>query len=407
MPDPAIEAEGLGKRYLLGEDRGSDLLSESLGAVFRRRPRERTPFWALRDLSFSVDRGEAVGVIGRNGAGKSTLLRLLTRITEPSEGTARIAGRVGSLLEVGTGFHPELTGRENVFLNGTILGMRRNEIRRKFDEIVAFSEVEQFIDTPVKRYSSGMYTRLAFSVAAHLETDILLVDEVLAVGDTRFQQRCLGKMNDVTNDGRTILFVSHSMNAVAQLCDRCLWLDGGQLRSVGPADVVVREYLTEQGSQTSAHEFDEDATLDAQITSLRVSGVDGSVSRSEFMVAEPFQIKMTAVVRRAVTGLYATFYLRTAEGVVALFSDIREATPNPDLGVGGWHMSATVPARVLGPGDYTLSVGLASSYGEQIDHHESIERIRLTDPDSFRGDRRPGIVGAILPWTNHPDGSTL
>ena len=205
--------------------------------------RTREEFWALRDVSFDIRPGEVTGIIGRNGAGKSTLLKILSRITEPTTGEVRLGGRVASLLEVGTGFHPELTGRENVFLNGTILGMSRSEIRRKFDEIVAFAEVEKFLDTPVKRYSSGMYMRLAFAVAAHLEPEILIVDEVLAVGDAEFQKKCLGKMGDVARGGRTVLFVSHNMSAVQALCSKAILLQGGQVERMGATGPIVAEYL--------------------------------------------------------------------------------------------------------------------------------------------------------------------
>ena len=246
MGDVVIRVEGLGKQYRLGGPRERySTLRDQLRALLRRatRAEHRPPFWALKDVSFEVVAGEAVGVIGRNGAGKSTLLKILSRITEPTEGGADIHGRVGSLLEVGTGFHPELTGRENVFLNGAILGMRRAEIARKFDDIVGFAEVETFVDTPVKHYSSGMYTRLAFAVAAHLEPEILIVDEVLAVGDAAFQKKCLGKMGDVARGGRTVLFVSHDTGAVQSLCTRAIRLHGGRLVEVGPVAEVVAGYL--------------------------------------------------------------------------------------------------------------------------------------------------------------------
>jgi lipopolysaccharide transport system ATP-binding protein len=254
MGDVAIRVEGLGKQYRLGgpRERYSTLRDQiqkwtSLRGLLRRavRAEHRPPFWALKDVSFEVGRGEVVGIIGRNGAGKSTLLKILSRITEPTEGAADIHGRVGSLLEVGTGFHPELSGRENVYLNGAILGMRRAEIARKFDEIVAFAEVEKFIDTPVKHYSSGMYMRLAFAVAAHLEPEVLVVDEVLAVGDAEFQKKCLGKMGDVARDGRTVLFVSHNMNAVQNLCTFAVHLRGGTVVEQGPTAGVVGRYLEE------------------------------------------------------------------------------------------------------------------------------------------------------------------
>jgi lipopolysaccharide transport system ATP-binding protein len=254
MGDTAIRIAGLGKRYRIGVARpGTDGLRQVVEAGVRRFARRligRTDprpaledFWALRDVSFEVRRGECVGVIGRNGAGKSTLLKVLSRITDPTFGEVGLRGRVGSLLEVGTGFHPELTGRENIFLNGAVLGMGRREIAQKFDEIVAFSEVEKFLETPVKRYSSGMYTRLAFAVAAHLEPEILIVDEVLAVGDTQFQQKCLGKMGEVTRGGRTVLFVSHNMSAVRALCTSCCVLEGGRLVYRGDVATGIKEYL--------------------------------------------------------------------------------------------------------------------------------------------------------------------
>ena len=263
MSRPIIICDQLGKSYRLGAKQqkgnwsGSNLtLRETFSSSFRsalrilkrirplERARDNSLFWALRDVSFEVQRGEVIAIIGRNGAGKSTLLKILSRIVEPTEGTARLRGRVASLLEVGTGFHPELTGRENIYLNGSMLGMRKAEIDRKFDEIVAFSEIEEFLDTPVKRYSSGMYVRLAFAVAAHLEPEILIVDEVLAVGDHAFQKKCLGKMHDVaTGDGRTILFVSHNMGALTQLCEHGILLEEGRVKTIGPVRDVIQTYL--------------------------------------------------------------------------------------------------------------------------------------------------------------------
>jgi lipopolysaccharide transport system ATP-binding protein len=257
MSSFAIKVEGLGKKYLLHHQAAGrryvalrDVLAEKAKSLFANRKSEIgnrksiEEFWALRDVSFEIQQGEVVGIIGRNGAGKSTLLKLLSRITEPTTGRIRLRGRVASLLEVGTGFHPELTGRENIFLNGAILGMSRVEIKKKFDEIVDFAEVEKFLDTPVKRYSSGMYMRLAFAVAAHLEPEILVVDEVLAVGDASFQKKCLGKMQDVSKGGRTVLFVSHNMGAVTSLCQTGIWLQSGQIVKSGPARQIVDEYLT-------------------------------------------------------------------------------------------------------------------------------------------------------------------
>lgn len=247
MSNVAIKVEGLGKKYQIGHQVEGDLRSSlvnKIKGVFGKTTTTKEDFWALQDVSFEVKQGEAVGIIGRNGAGKSTLLKILARITDPTSGRFEINGRVSSLLEVGTGFHQELTGRENIFLNGTILGMKRKEIKAKFDEIVAFSGVEKFIDTPVKHYSSGMKVRLAFSVAAHLEPEILIIDEVLAVGDAEFQQKCLGKMDEVSkNEGRTVLFVSHNMSAIENLCTRCVLLEGGSVSFVGKTDDALSMYL--------------------------------------------------------------------------------------------------------------------------------------------------------------------
>jgi lipopolysaccharide transport system ATP-binding protein len=264
MSEVAIRASGLGKQYRLGQAEQyqalRDVIARTVAAPFRRNGRRERPagpdrFWALREISFEIGRGEAVAIVGRNGAGKSTLLKLLSRIAEPTEGWARVEGRVGSLLEVGTGFHPELTGRENVYLNGAILGMRRREIDARFDEIIAFAETESFVDTPVKRYSSGMYMRLAFAVAAHLEPEILIVDEVLAVGDAAFQKKCLGKMGDVTHAGRTVLFVSHNLDAVQRLCPRAMLLDGGRLVTFGPTPRVVAHYLSAGAGPAAAGDW--------------------------------------------------------------------------------------------------------------------------------------------------------
>src|SRR5688572_19094667 len=252
---PIIRVENLGKQYTIGaKSEPYTTLRESLvraarkplDMVRRNGKAENTKFWALKDVSFDVMPGEVVGIIGRNGAGKSTLLKVLSRITEPTTGRVELYGRVGSLLEVGTGFHPELTGRENIFLNGAILGMRREEINKKFDEIVDFAEIEEFLDTPVKRYSSGMYVRLAFAVAAHLEPEILVVDEVLSVGDAQFQKKCLGKMREVSEHGRTVLFVSHDMQAVARLCSRIIWFQDGTKREDGKSESIIGSYLRER-----------------------------------------------------------------------------------------------------------------------------------------------------------------
>src|SRR5918998_879600 len=278
MAGPAIRAVDLGKRYAIGELQRYKALRDSLTQTLRAPMRIAASLtgkrkgavgkdgkrfiWALREATFDIDHGEIVGLIGSNGAGKSTLLKILTRITEPTEGYAEVEGRVGSLLEVGTGFHWELTGRENMYLNGAILGMTKNEIDRRFDDIVAFAEIDRFIDTPVKLYSSGMYLRLAFAVAAHLEPEILLVDEVLAVGDAAFQKKCLGKMGDVADEGRTVVFVSHHMNQIRRLCNKCIWIEHGRIQMIGPTTEVVAAYE----SSVASVRLDEEATRDRGAT---------------------------------------------------------------------------------------------------------------------------------------------
>ena len=310
--DVVIRAESLGKKYLIGHDLRRERYTTLREVIARKakrfarsgtngfratmgRGQEIEEFWALREINFEITRGEVVGIIGRNGAGKSTLLKILSRITEPSEGRVEIKGRVASLLEVGTGFHPELTGRENIYLNGSILGMARAEIRRKFDEIVAFAEVERFLDTPVKRYSSGMHVRLAFSVAAHLEPDILIVDEVLAVGDASFQEKCIGKMNTVAKfDGRTVLFVSHNMSVVQHLCSRAVLMRTGRLAGSGQTSSIVATYLSDvrKESRISLVDWtDRITTGEARITKLEV-GDDAAGNHVAF--GEDFRFRIHA-----------------------------------------------------------------------------------------------------------------
>jgi lipopolysaccharide transport system ATP-binding protein len=305
MSDIAIRVENLSKRYRIGEREPyktlRDTIAKAVSSPFHRiRNSSGQPsvvgghnnfIWALKDVSFEIKQGEVVGIIGRNGAGKTTLLKILSRITEPTEGYAEVRGRVGSLLEVGTGFHPELTGRENIYLNGAILGMKKREIDRKFDEIVEFAEIEKFIDTPVKRYSSGMYVRLAFAVAAHLEPEILLVDEVLAVGDAAFQKKCLGKMGDVAKEGRTVLFVSHNMDAIRKLCPRAIRLDNGNIKSVGSTDSVITQYLGDGALEITPYVSLPTIPSDSPGTgiSLQFFASDGT-SRAWFHLDEPWQI---------------------------------------------------------------------------------------------------------------------
>ncbi|HYM60956.1 MAG TPA: ABC transporter ATP-binding protein [Thermoanaerobaculia bacterium] len=304
MAQPVIEVEHLSKRYVLGtREFGYKTLRDALTGVFRKTPAsDEDELWALRDVSFQLHEGEALGIIGRNGSGKSTLLKILSRITHPTTGRARLRGRVASLLEVGTGFHPELTGRENVYLNGAILGMSQHEIRRNFDQIVAFAEIEQFLDTPVKRYSSGMYVRLAFAVAAHLTPEILIVDEVLAVGDTEFQRRCLGRMHEVATSGRTVLYVSHNLWSVEQLCNRAILLSSGRLVRFGKPSEIIAEYSDRRGASSwdvSAIE-DRSGTGSARITHLELLATDAHQTLSSVEFLKPFRVRIHFEARRPI-----------------------------------------------------------------------------------------------------------
>lgn len=299
MSNPIIKIEGISKKYRLGTKEPYYSLRDSFVNVFKKKkPKEE--FWALEDINFEVEQGETIGIIGRNGAGKSTLLKILSRITPPTKGKITMRGRVASLLEVGTGFNPELTGRENIYLNGAILGMTKKEIGRKFDEIVAFSEIEKFLDTPVKRYSSGMYVRLAFAVAAHLEPEILVVDEVLAVGDANFQKKCLGKMNDVSKkDGRTVLFVSHNMGAVKQLCNRSMLLENGKIKTFGETEKVLNEYLNGNTNSEATIEYPEDSKKKVQIIGVDILD-ENEKYKNEININNSINIKVKYLIKEKI-----------------------------------------------------------------------------------------------------------
>ena len=304
----AIELDRVSKRYTLGEFRGGgDAVRDVISASVRRMVRiERAPqpreHWALRDVSVTAEQGETIGIIGRNGAGKTTLLKIVTRITEPTSGVSRTRGRVGALLEVGTGFHPELTGRENVYLNGAVLGMSRREIERNFEEIVEFAGVARFLDTPVKRYSSGMYLRLAFAVAAHLQAEIMAVDEVLAVGDLEFQRKCLNKMDSLEEEGRTVMFVTHNLDAVARLCRTSIWLDGGKVAAYGPTKEVMRAYLTSGAARSHERAFAGEAGLPASLELVRILDASGAPA-TVLPRDEPFVIEVQFVLHEPVPTL--------------------------------------------------------------------------------------------------------
>ncbi|TDA66362.1 MAG: ABC transporter ATP-binding protein [Chloroflexi bacterium] len=371
MSDIAIHVNGLGKRYRIGSLHTSNYhtLRDSLVSLFQ--PREKQPnghIWALRNISFDVKQGQVLGVVGRNGAGKSTLLKLLSRVTEPTEGEAEIRGRVGSLLEVGTGFHPELTGRENIYLNGAILGMKRAEIERKFAEIVEFAEVEKFIETPVKRYSSGMYLRLAFAVAAHLEPEILVVDEVLAVGDAEFQRKCLGKMGDVAREGRTVLFVSHNMSAVLRLTDETVVIDKGGLIMQAPTAEAVDFYLSRGFSQEGQRVWEADevpfGTAPFRPRAVRVLNSQGKVVNTIRSVEENV-IEIEYELSAPVTGLRVGIYLMSTRGEYVFTSfDTDDAAEFERMTVrpaGRYISRCTLPANLLNEGRFVIGVN-ASSY---------------------------------------------
>jgi len=427
MSDVAISVEGLSKRYYIGHNAAQAGSYTALRDVLARNARnlarktrdmiggrpivqgdEVEEFWALKNVSFEIRQGDRVGIIGRNGAGKSTLLKILSRITEPTAGRITIAGRVASLLEVGTGFHPELSGRENIFLNGAILGMTRAEIQRKFDEIVAFAEVERFLDVPVKQYSSGMYVRLAFAVAAHLEPEILIVDEVLAVGDAQFQRKCLGKMEEVGHDGRTVLFVSHNMAMISSLCDKAIHLESGKLRSMGACDEVILHYATPGDSSPAAVDLRRNARRvgddHAQLLSADVRNEHGQPA-SEVEINQPLSIRMeyriTSVADRS---FVPNFHFSRSDGgcaFVAIAGNARRVVP------GEYAAECHVPADFLNDGIYSVRLALTSfESGVSVHFDEAgILTFNVRDPiegvatrASYSG-AMPGAVRPLLPWT--------
>jgi lipopolysaccharide transport system ATP-binding protein len=409
MSDVAIRVEGLGKQYRLGGRGTYQTLRERINGLcaaplrrFRKRAgapgRAAAAFWALKDVSFEVKQGEVLGIIGRNGAGKSTLLKVLSRITEPTEGEADLCGRVGSLLEVGTGFHQELTGRENVYLNGAILGMRRAEIAARFDEIVAFAEVEKFVDTPVKHYSSGMYMRLAFAVAAHLSPEILIVDEVLAVGDAEFQKKCLGKMGEVARGGRTVLFVSHNMGAIQSLCGRAVILQQGRALLIGPTAEVVPQYLaTEALSQTFERPGGVDGPVGIAAAAVEVAGNgDKTVLRVKTWVRSAVAVKVSIDLRVGdAVGAPLGF------AAVGSFNESQEVRLVPGVTC----VTSVHDVSVLANGAYTLSIDVASPTFGYHDRAEQCLTFDVHAPSSagcYRRLQQSWGLGAVeFPYQEH------
>lgn len=419
MTEIAIRAVGLGKQYRIGEHIDTyrtlrDVLVDGASAPLRwlRRGVSSSPtietIWALRDVSFELERGQVLGVIGRNGAGKSTLLKLLSRVTEPTEGTAEIYGRVGSLLEVGTGFHPELTGRENIFLNGAILGMKRAEIEERFDEIVAFAEVEKFIDTPVKRYSSGMYLRLAFAVAAHLEPEILVVDEVLAVGDAEFQRKCLGKMSEVAHAGRTVMFVSHNMSAIARLTEHTIVLDEGRIICSASTPEAIDFYMTSDLAQAGERKWEQEE-FDRDLSpfhprSLRVLDRQGRITNQVFS-KDSFLVEFEYELDEDITGLRIGIYLTTSKGepVFTTFdTDAPEDFERHTVRRAGVNISrCRFPANLLNEGRFVLGVN-ASAFRIKsyfTDEHALTFSVDGTgSPGSHWPEQRRGPLRPSLEW---------
>lgn len=411
MADIAIRVSNLSKLYRIGaRQQRHDTLRDSIAALFdapkrwfsRNGQAEREDtIWALKDVSFDVKHGEVVGIIGRNGAGKSTLLKILSRITKPTEGSVEIHGRVGSLLEVGTGFHPELTGRENIYLNGAILGMKRAEIERKFDEIVAFAEIEKFLDTPVKRYSSGMYVRLAFAVAAHLEPEILIVDEVLAVGDAQFQKKCLGKMGDVAKEGRTVLFVSHNMDAVRNLCMRALLLRTGKLELLGETNDVVRHFMGFDRTSATMDLYLSSRCI--QIDKIKIVNSAGQLAES-LRWDEEFAIHVYYQVLEELDGLAIGIMLINEDGIPVLHTSSRSALNTPELSKGKGISRVVIPRHLLSPGVYSVFLNAHTPYEGLCSTYNAIS-FRVVDTGrevvgKVGTMRWPGVVSPVLEWIN-------
>jgi len=420
MSNTVISIENLSKSFRLGVI-GTGTFYGDLNRWWARQRGKPDPYlkisdtgnrvgetiWALKDINFTVQQGEAVGIIGRNGAGKSTLLKILSQVTAPTSGVVRVKGRIASLLEVGTGFHPELTGRENIFMNAAILGMNRSEVTRKFDEIVDFSGVEQFIDTPVKRYSSGMYVRLAFAVAAHLEPEILVVDEVLAVGDAQFQRKCLGKMSDVVGEGRTVLFVSHNMGIIRSLCSRTILLVDGQMARYDQTQDVINYYLSATSQGVSGGEISWDIETapggdELRLCRIRLLGTQGK-SQNIFDVEQPVKVEITYRLLKNLGGYRFILHLLNQEGITVLAStDHRQRGANR-VSPGYYSVQCDISPRLLNRGAYRVMISCGIPNVKQLmraDEYLSFTVEGGGTHGSFFPENWPGVVAPELKWTN-------
>lgn len=414
---PIIRVQAISKEYVIGTDETKtqnfrEMIVSSISRPIRRFKHlrgdisDQRRIWALKDVSFDINQGQVAGIVGRNGAGKSTLLKVLSRITAPDEGRVEIRGRVSSLLEVGTGFHPELTGRENIFLNGAILGMSRREIEKRFDEIVAFAEVEQFLDTPVKRYSSGMYMRLAFAVAAHLESEILLVDEVLAVGDAGFQKRCLRKMGAVASDGRTVLFVTHNLAAVQNLCDHAILLDSGCVVNTGEPSSIVREYIDrfrENDDVTGRISWSDEVTapggVEVRLKEIRLTNEKGEIT-SDFSLDEPVFVSVKYVLRCDIRGMRVVLKLLTTDGTI-VFTSTDEHIRQEMNHRGVYETRCRIPPRLLNVSTYVLRLNIGCPGIAVLVRGQEFLQFSMHNLGSEDASRKfggPGVIAPVLEW---------
>ncbi len=420
MSKVVIKVENLGKQYQLGQV-GTGTITHDLNRWWHKVRGKEDPYlkvgetndrshkgssnlvWALKDINFEVKQGEVLGIIGKNGAGKSTLLKILSRVTAPTVGDIKVKGRIAALLEVGTGFHPELTGRENIFLNGAILGMTKAEIKSKFDEIVDFSGVERYIDTPVKRYSSGMYVRLAFAVAAHLEPEILIVDEVLAVGDAEFQKKCLGKMKDVSGQGRTVLFVSHNLSSVKQLCDKGILLVNGKLEFEGTKTEAIDKYLAGNQKLGLANTFEkkELEKKDLQLVKAELIDAEGK-PREQYDISEDIYVNLTLHSTKLVPNLYGYIVVQTNNEEILIESDTFDNLPNclDNIKLGENIFQIKISKNVLAFGEYFFYVSFASNFatGFLVDVPGDILKFNIVDTETTRGHSRTSKTSQLLKW---------